>query len=54
MGVGHDYCPLRRSIPQPRDVNAIEQLRKAREALWRWSASSLVGAVLTFLISGNF
>ena len=32
MGVGHHYCPLRRSIPQPRDVNAIEQLRTAREA----------------------
>ena len=31
-GVGHHYCPLRRSIPQPRDVNAIEQLRTAREA----------------------
>ena len=32
LGVGHHYCPLRRSIPQPRDVNAIEQLRTAREA----------------------
>ena len=32
MGVGHHYCPLRRSILQPRDVNAIEQLRTAREA----------------------
>src|ERR1700722_4297316 len=32
MGVGHHYYPLRRSILQPRDVNAIEQLRTAREA----------------------
>ena len=32
MGVGHHNYPLRRSIPQPRDVNAIEQLRTAREA----------------------
>jgi hypothetical protein len=32
LGFGHHYCPLRRSIPQPRDVNAIEQLRTAREA----------------------
>jgi hypothetical protein len=32
LGFGHHYCPLRGSIPQPRDVNAIEQLRTAREA----------------------
>ena len=32
MGVGHHNYPLRRSILQPRDVNAIEQLRTAHEA----------------------